>query len=119
MTAASFMSVKLDLDNQFEYGNTLSIEARERWTNDRNVAVVHVDTNYKESRESDYPVSLSQKDAVGAATALLRATLAAVNDSTDVDATALLDALLELDTEVHTLRTVLQRELQSQASEED
>lgn len=118
MTAEVFESVKNDLGDEFEIQNTLSIEVREHWAGDQETAVVQVDTNYKPTRQSEYPVNLSLVDALKAAAALVRSVMSGYHMSDDVDAVELLLASQDVDGDIHDLRTVLLREVRNIESEE-
>jgi hypothetical protein len=115
MSAETFESLTVDPDS--EVPPTLSIEATSSFAGDTETGLVRVDTNYKPTRLSQYPVSLSLVDAVKSAAAILRAALIGVHQSDDADAVALLEALQVVDGDAHDLRTVLLREVQNLADE--
>jgi hypothetical protein len=119
MTAEVFESVEGDHgDDAMGIRNTLSIEAREHWAGEQEIAVVQVDTNYKATRQGDYPVNLTLVDALNAATALVRVVMAAYEASDDRDPVGLLRGLSLLDSEVLELREVLLCDVQRKTGEE-
>jgi hypothetical protein len=111
VSAETFQSVVIDPDS--EIAPALSIETVSSFAGDTETGLVRVDTNYKPTRLSQYPVSLSLVDAVKSAAAILRAALVGVHQSDDADAVALLEALQDVDGDAHDLRTVLLREVRN------
>lgn len=92
MTAEVFESIKIDPGDEFEIQNTLSIEHVEY----SDAPLVRVDTNYKSTRTSEYPVDLSLLDAVKASAALVRETLAAYDKDLEYNPKLAWDLLREL-----------------------
>lgn len=107
MTAEVFESTTTDQgDDALGIHNTLSIEYPEY----SDEPVVRVDTNYKATRTSDYPVDLSLVDAVKASAALLRVALEAYDHNPEDNpklAWDLLRELLVVDNDVSELRELL------------
>lgn len=116
--AASFEGYNPDPENLANWPNTVSVEAVEGYdptftdqTSDADMKyadygevrqLVQIDTNYKDTRESEYPVRLTRADAVRLAAAILQATddtfdLSRCGQLRAAEATDLLQALEDVD----------------------
>jgi hypothetical protein len=112
-------------DEGFTVGNTVTVEAVEGYdpdvTGEGTEAdegfadygelryLVEIDTNYKATRTSDYPVRLARTDAAGLAAAILRATedtfhFARWGRLRPIEAMELLDALREVEHQLSEIR---------------